>query len=94
MWMIGTQGFSGCMTIETPVAKNSTSSVTLRLVTIFGCNGPSTAEKFTPAFSNIPPLAKTRDLPPPPSARVHLSSLKEATPSVAAIPAQILSCKP
>ena len=80
--------------METPVAKNSTSSVTFRLVTILGCKGPSTAEKLTPPFSKMAPLDITRVLPPPPSARFQLSSLKEAKPSVAAIPAQILSCKP
>ena len=53
--MIGTQGLKGCMTMETPVAKKSTSSLMSKLVTILGCKGPWTAEKLTPAFSKILP---------------------------------------
>jgi hypothetical protein len=78
MWMIGTIGLFGWITILTPVAKNAASATPSALV-MFSGRCPCTAEKFTPPFSITAPASMMREKPPPPPGRSHASSRKWPT---------------
>src|SRR5437764_10609086 len=80
MWTMGTNGFFGCSTSDTPVAKKGlpviSSGVGGRTSSpraggaapggAAGKLGPCTAEKLQPAFSNSSPRSSLISPPPPP----------------------------
>src|SRR5678816_3767595 len=85
---VGTIGLEGCNTRETPVAKKAV-PVPRGIFSANSCGRlPDTEEKFTPAFSNTPPFSNTRDRPPPPPSRDHVSSRKRV-PSTSSSPRQM-----
>src|SRR5439155_12933552 len=80
MWTMGTNGFFGCITRETPVAKNGFPAISSALggrmsspcaagAAPGGATGklvPCTAEKLQPPFSNSSPRSSAISPPPPP----------------------------
>ena len=82
MWLVGACGLRGCMTTDTPMARNSRpASCGLRAVADGGSCDPLTSESATPALSKTRPPSCTAVMPwpcnfPLPAGRSHLSRTK------------------
>ena len=91
---VGAYGLRGCSTSDTPIASHARPASSGRCaVADAGRRSPRTCENSTPPRSSTLPCSTSREMPPPPSGRVH-SSRRNGERSIASRPATMSSCRP